>query len=345
MDWRDIIIHVNHLDPTIGAALKARLKESGKYQPNVRQVVDSSIEEMLEEARETYKIGPAPELCTECGFAPVRFRGAQTCLDCARQSCRDMEDDSWRTRSEGEVAVAYKLECQSEEGESKGYCEACCNSNWISYDHVTAGGHKYPTAEPCPGQAVARRIELFNQARFPGKHHSCSFASFDAFYPGYASIVSRIRDWTTDLRMDMPGQRGLLLEGGHGTGKTHLLVAIGRYLTMDRGIQCRYLDWGDLVAKLGSAMSRDMDQMEVIQPYLDAPVLLLDELGKGKASDWRAEQLETIVDRRYRNEFAVTIAATNYGAKDLGGKVHDRTMSRLAEGVPFLLHGPDYRRI
>jgi DNA replication protein DnaC len=250
-----------------------------------------------------------------------------------------MTDEAVQTFSKGEYAEARKAD-----GGECGKCPSCEGEQYISQD-LWKGGHVYATAEPCPGKVLRRRLDLFNAAKCPGKHHACGFGNYEVFSPAMGVISTWVKQWAVDYIPNTMGQRGILLGGRHGTGKTHLLVALVRHLTIGRGIPCQYLDWGDLVQKMRSGFSKNTDSEEVLRPYMTTPVLVLDELGKGEAKEWKLDALEGLIDRRYRNEAVVTLVGTNLGDKDLRGKVGERIMSRLAEcSRQMVLQCDDYRR-
>jgi DNA replication protein DnaC len=252
-----------------------------------------------------------------------------------------MQDTEWDTFCDDEVAVARKKGCESAEGP----CEACMGTRWISYDVYSEGGLLYPTAEECPGEGLKRRLDLFNRALLPGKHHRCGFSNYEDVAPQSFPIRDRLVRWAQGYRPDMPGQRGLLIAGPNGVGKTHLLVAVARFLTINRGIEVLYRDWGSIVSSMRSAISEKRDVEEVLMPLRRTKVLILDELGRGKATDWQQRALEGVIDSRYKNEMVTTLVATNLDDSDLRQNVQDLIMSRLAEVCEqVVLDGDDYRQ-
>lgn len=100
----------------------------------------------------------------------------------------------------------------------------------------------------------------------------------------------------------------LTFSGPNGTGKTHLAVAIAHEMALAGKTP---IFWS--VAFLLDAIKRtfnDDSAPDVFTPCLDADVLVLDDLGAEKASDWVAEKLFMILDYRYMHE-AKTVVTTN----------------------------------
>jgi DNA replication protein DnaC len=169
----------------------------------------------------------------------------------------------------------------------------------------------YRMVAPCEGTSAIRRIELYNQAGVPARHGCCTFQSFN---------LKELRDGTEvesfirSIRKFQKGDPGFLLEGGSGTGKTHLLCAAIRYLTLERGISCMYVDYSNLLNDIRNAYGQNIPESSYIDPLVKAPVLFLDEVGRGreKTNDFEIRIIDTIINQRYLNPDLTTYFASNY---------------------------------
>ena len=139
----------------------------------------------------------------------------------------------------------------------------------------------------------------------------------------------------------------LVISGGHGTGKTHLLEAIGReWIHAGRSVRYDYVP--DLLDELRATYSlgREDTVHDARQRRANVGLLLLDDLGQGTASEWVAEQLTAVVDERYRTETHLVVA-TNYSRDQIASRVTPRLASRLwdhSDAVLMVsLSCPDYR--
>lgn len=191
-------------------------------------------------------------------------------------------------------------------------------------------------------QAIA---DLRVQANLPHPHSPRTFASF---WPrlGTEEAVSAAREFAQRM-----GPPTLLLAGGTGAGKSHLLEAIGRDL-LDQRVSVRYETGVDLLDRFRHTYSAERNEADIddlMARYDRVSVMLLDDLGTEHATDWAVERLTSIVDRRMRRGLQ-TAVATNLTRDLMAERLGDRIASRLWAGnhdlgevrVVTLLAG-DYR--
>ena len=107
--------------------------------------------------------------------------------------------------------------------------------------------------------------------------------------------------------------KGLLLEGQPGVGKTHLAVAVLKQVVQATGARGLFYDTRDLLRVIRSTYdpSTRTTELQVLQPVMRADLLVLDDLGAEKTSEWVEETMNLIVNTRY-NEKRLTIFTSNY---------------------------------
>lgn len=112
-------------------------------------------------------------------------------------------------------------------------------------------------------------------------------------------------------------RKGLILVGNNGVGKTHLACSIANELIKD-GIPIIYGTLINLLAELKNTYDVDnnISEMEIIKLYEKVDLLIIDDLGKEKPSEWGLEKLFTIINSRYENNLPVIIT-TNYDQNSL----------------------------
>lgn len=226
----------------------------------------------------------------------------------------------------------------------------------------------YDVMRPCGRIHIVRRIQRFNAMGLPARYHTARLSQWKPTVAGepeqlkaHAAVV-RLRDrLLAAVQSDgslAPGVRGLGLSGPPGVGKTHLLCGLASDLVTECGILVRYTDFATLLWDLKSRYDRGTGEGELLGPLLDADLLVIDEVGKGKASEWELGILDALVAGRY-NRRKTTVFATNFAfaevdprqarARDalqresLRDRVGDRVFSRLYEMCDLLAVGADAR--
>ncbi|MDH6709110.1 DNA replication protein DnaC [Kitasatospora sp. MAA19] len=121
----------------------------------------------------------------------------------------------------------------------------------------------------------------------------------------------------------------LLMAGVVGAGKTHEAYgAVRRLVEAGIGVRWRATTAADLYAELRP--SADTDAERVLATYSRVPLLILDDLGAAKSSEFVEEQTYRLINRRY-NHCLPTLITTNLPIKDLRTCLGDRVTSRLAQ--------------
>lgn len=146
---------------------------------------------------------------------------------------------------------------------------------------------------------------------------------------------------------------GLIFIGRYGTGKTHLAFAIANSLLI-QGVPVIYETFINLMEKLKESYSNEsLDYYEIIKLYCECDLLIIDDLGKERPSEWVLEKLFQIVNTRYENMLPIIIT-TNYNEKELvkrlsignDGKTAESLVSRLNEiCLEIDTNFQDYRKI
>ena len=108
-------------------------------------------------------------------------------------------------------------------------------------------------------------------------------------------------------------QEGLLFTGPIGTGKTHLAVAILQRLALRRGIPSLFCDYRELLKQITDSYDARsaVTELSLFRPVFETEVVVLDELGAAKPTEWVNDTVALILNTRYNNH-RTTIVTTNY---------------------------------
>lgn len=224
-------------------------------------------------------------------------------------------------------------------------CDKCGGTGWAIIEGTN-------DSVACACQKEMKTSSRLALAGIPRRYEQCSLSTFEALSP----TLQRARDETQEFVDHWPNvDRGLLFMGNCGTGKTHLAVAALREV-IRKGVPGRYVfrNFQDLVQELQASFESDggPTKNELMRPLIEADLLVLDELGSQKPTQFVQDILYYVINSRY-NEDRTTIFTTNYfdspeesSEASLSDRIGARLRSRLYEMArPIVITEPeDYRK-
>jgi DNA replication protein DnaC len=219
----------------------------------------------------------------------------------------------------------------------------------------------------CDCRLRARAQSLVAAARIPKRYEHCELSNYDTDFPGAHPSLAEAHFIASGFakKCDPRGDKGLLIIGKIGTGKTHLAVGILKELILNRGIPCLFYDYRELLKEIQNSYNSTVQttELDVLRPVFETDVLVLDELGAVKPTEWVWDTVSLILNTRY-NDNRTTIITTNFddqpaaGAsasisparaatrgETLGDRIGERMRSRLHEMCRIItLDGSDFRQ-
>lgn len=275
-------------------------------------------------------------------------------------------------------------------------CKLCGGTGWRLVERVSAeekaervverknarpgastAAPKVTWAVPCDCTGADQNARALARAHIPRRYEHCDLHNFDTdVWEGsvegqrWNRSLAQARLVVEAFAQNYPAasETGILLMGSSGTGKTHLAVAALRQLML-RGHRARFYDYRELLKELQASYdpNNPASEMGILETVIETEVLLIDDLGASKPSEWARDIVGHILNKRY-NEKRVTLLTTNYldgpdspaaaplrmpsgqpvlAARDesLTDRLGQRVRSRLYEMCRTVeLITPDYRR-
>ncbi|EDP72957.1 MULTISPECIES: ATP-binding protein [Aquificales] len=154
---------------------------------------------------------------------------------------------------------------------------------------------------------------IFKRMNIPNRYRDKDLSNFipDKKY-GHKFILTRIEDYINSD--DYLKGKGLFLVGKPGVGKTHLAVGILKEFFRRKGIVGLFYDTRSLLFKLKSSFDGSASAREILEEVVETPILVLDDLGSERLSDWARDILHYIIINRY-NELKPIIITSNIELK------------------------------
>lgn len=251
-------------------------------------------------------------------------------------------------------------------------CPLCRGTGWKMVGRKDSAPGSVAVACEC---GVEERAEkAMERARIPKRYEHCDFQS-------YATELADGKTWTTQHEQslkqakllaqgfvrDYPAtEKGLLVMGPSGVGKTHLAVAALKEL-IRRGHAGLFCDYRELLKEIQASYNpaSESTEMGILEPIRTVELLVLDDLGASKPSAWVLDIIGLVLNARY-NERRMTLLTTNYideaeapvaAARLPGGqrvvvkedtladRIGARMRSRLFEMCRTVeVYAPDFRR-
>lgn len=237
-------------------------------------------------------------------------------------------------------------------------CPVCAGTGWKTVD--VPG--KSSRATRCECRIDLRAGRLLKSANIPARYEHCTLSDFDINFESARRSLAGARLAAGRFVEEYPIEKaGLLFIGPIGVGKTHLAVSIIHELVRSKGVPCLFCDYRELLKEIQNSYNPTVQatELEILRPVFEAEVLVLDELGAVKPTEWVWDTVSHILNTRY-NDQRTTIITTNFSdqpagqlsgprgsarEETLGDRIGERMRSRLHEMCRIVqMEGSDFRQ-
>lgn len=230
------------------------------------------------------------------------------------------------------------------------YCAKCDSMGkppYLSYDN--SSNQMIPCFCHDSRTTISHIEKLVDKACIPPKY-KYKFLNYSIDTSVEMSILVA-HDWADTLVNDWKkkdSRRGMYLWGGTGTGKTLIACVILNELIFRYKVDCRYAKINkDFLSALKDTYSKESEwhgrERSIEMEFAEVDVLVIDDFGVQKDTEWGNAKLYDLIDSRYEKE-KITLLTSNSPLTDWKDKGEGRVYSRLCEMTnPIHLTCSDYR--
>lgn len=234
-------------------------------------------------------------------------------------------------------------------------CKICHGTRLVRHTRSTPHGD-VDYVIPCECQQSLISAGFIESAGIPQRYRDCTIDGLEDLNRTIAQ-AKKLVGYFLGTADKLPGtdartRQGLLFIGPCGTGKTHLAVATLKEFIQKTRKPGLFVDYRSMLHQIRTTYGPAADTTEraVLDRYTMTPLLVLDELGAERVTDWTLDIIFYVLNERYMNK-RLTLITTNYllesGPDDqpLEERIGKRLISRLCEMCTIVpLDGEDYRR-
>ena len=213
----------------------------------------------------------------------------------------------------------------------------------------------------CSCRMARQAMRRMERANIPRRHEHATLQNYESVETtGSHETMLEAQFKAHQFVLEYPHNtdgRGLMFVGLAGRGKTHLAVGVLRALIEEKGCQGLFSDYGDMLKQIQNSYNprSETTEFQLLQPVMEAEVLLLDDLGSIKPTTWVLDTVGQVLNARY-NHKRTTIITTNFANRapaggsvpsepTLGDRIGERMRSRLTEMCVCLeVRGADFRQ-
>lgn len=200
------------------------------------------------------------------------------------------------------------------------YVQPCCECEAEAYEQ-----EKREREEAYRREMIERKFAI---SKLGKRFQNSKFETFD-WRPGTEKALQYAKEFVENF--DNNEGEGLLIWGVSGNGKSHLAAAISHALKAKEKTVV-FQDVPELLERIRSTFNRDSKETEtvIMDAFLDCDLLVMDDIGAEKVTDWVLNVLFRIIDGRNRRMKPI-VYTTNFNPAKLMQRfmIKDDEMSEI----------------
>lgn len=307
----------------------------------IAAITNSLMQKMAQEQERRYQEGLSK--ITEVGGVEIFLRTKLPLL-----SKTDFRITDERVLA-ANVGCLLSYESDLEDCETCEEGEKCLKDYGVIQEKVDAG--KKPVGvtengEVIKGDCIPWSVKVFKSrmryAGVPPLYQKCLFNSYKPYTDNQRKALEICKTFVESYKKHRMGD-SLLLAGAWGTGKTHLAASICNHLIMAGESDVVFAVTPKMLAQARLSF-KDEYQVNPIKKATEARLLILDDVGAEKVTEWVREQLFLLINERYDHELP-TVITTNCDIGELENRIGGASVSRIygmCKGI--IVDGEDYRK-
>lgn len=194
-------------------------------------------------------------------------------------------------------------------------------------------------------QANARRLAwLMEVAHIPARYAGAGFKTFIPHTPAQREVLARFKRYLAGFGKTVEQGGGLIVTGGVGTGKTHLVCALANNILHQYGRTVRYCTAQQMLAEIKAAYGEEgKSEAAEVARFAAYDLLIIDEVDVHRSSETDLLLLFAVINQRY-NALRPSVLVSNQSVAMLKDCIGPRSVDRVLElGEVIACDWPSYR--
>ena len=181
-----------------------------------------------------------------------------------------------------------------------------------------------------------RRVMFTEFFRSVGRRYrDCTLDNYQVNFPKQAEVIKALRTYSANMAAEVEAGAGVVLFGGAGSGKDHMLVGLARLAIVKHGISVIWRNGVVLFSQIRDQIGRDLSEGEIVRDLIRPPILILSDPTPptGTLTDFQAATLMRVIDGRYRECRPTWVSLNVASRQEADTRLTAPIVDRLRDGA------------